>query len=74
MKEDIKQEALTYNLLPSTFTMPELHQTILEEKIDCSRFQKKMLATDLFDRLPIKAKKDSPGRNPYGYRLKSDES
>lgn len=72
LKEDIKYELLTYNLLPKEFTMPQLHQlhqTILGEKVDRSRFQKKMLATGMFERLPqiIKA---SPGRNPYQYRLK----
>ena len=73
LKEDVRKELITYNLLPSPFTMPELHnlhQTILQEKIDRSRFQKKMLSSDLFERLP-KLQKDSPGRNPYLYKLKS---
>ncbi|RNC92730.1 MAG: NUDIX hydrolase [Allomuricauda sp.] len=72
LKEDSKSELLTYNLLPEAFTMPELHrlhQAILEEKLDRSRFQKKMLATGQFERLP-KLKKESPGSNPYQYRLK----
>jgi ADP-ribose pyrophosphatase YjhB (NUDIX family) len=72
IKEDILREQLTYNLLPSEFTMPQLHrlhETILSEKLDRSRFQKKMLATGQFERLP-KIKKDSPGSNPYQYRLK----
>ena len=72
LKEDVQKELITYNLLPTPFTMPELHglhQTILQERIDRSRFQKKMLASDLFERLP-KLQKDSPGRNPYLYRLK----
>jgi hypothetical protein len=55
--------------------MPELHQlhqTILGEKIDRSRFQKKMLSTGLFERLP-KRKKESPGRNPYQYTVKVEQ-
>lgn len=72
LKEDLRQELVSYNLLPDRFTMPELHQlhqTILEEKLDRSRFQKKMLSTGLFERLPKRQKK-SPGRNPYLYRVK----
>ena len=74
LKEDIRHEQVTFNLLPDTFTMPELHQlhqAILEEPLDRSRFQKKMLATGLFERLP-KRQKDSPGRNPYQYRVKPE--
>jgi len=72
LKIDIKQNPVTYNLLPDQFTMPELHQlheTILEEKIDRSRFQKNMLASGLFERLP-KLQKETPGRNPYLYTVK----
>ena len=72
LKEDIPHEQMTYNLLPKKFTMPELHQlhqVILEKKIDRSRFQKKMLATGMFERLP-KLEKSTPGRNPYQYRVK----
>ena len=74
LKADIKYELVTYNLLPDAFTMPqlhELHQSILEEQLDRSRFQKKMLASGLFERLP-QLKKESPGRNPYQYRLRKD--
>ncbi len=72
LKEDIQREQLTYNLLSNEFTMPQLHrlhETILSEKLDRSRFQKKMLATGQFERL-TKLKKKSPGSNPYKYRLK----
>lgn len=74
LKEDIRQEQVSYNLLPDPFTMPDLHQlhqTILEEKIDRSRFQKKMISTGLFKRLP-KVQNESPGRNPYQYTVKED--
>ena len=44
LKEDIRHEQMTYNLLTKEFTIPELyklHQVILEENIKRSRFQKK---------------------------------
>ena len=75
LKEDIQEEHLTHMLLPKRFTMPELHQlhqAILEEKIDRSRFQKKMLATGIYQRLP-KLQKETPGRNPFQYTLKSGQ-
>jgi len=74
IREDVLHEYLAYHLLPDVFTMPELyelHQTILGEKIDRSRFQKKMLASGLFERLP-KLHNNSPGRNPYQYRAKEN--
>lgn len=72
LKEDINKELISHNLLPEKFTMPELHrlhQAILGAPLDRSRFQKKMLATGLFERLP-EAQVKAPGRNPYLYRLK----
>lgn len=72
LKEDIKHDGITHNLLPAPFTMPELHQlheTILETKLDRSRFQKKMLATGMFERLP-KRKQEMPGSNPFQYVVK----
>nr|WP_297783870.1 NUDIX domain-containing protein [uncultured Allomuricauda sp.] len=72
LKEDIQDEHLSYNLLPEEFTMPQLHQlhqTILGGSLDRSRFQKKMLASGLFERLP-KLQTDAPGRKPYLYRVK----
>jgi len=72
LRIDIQNEHNAYNLLPKEFTMPELHQlhqTILGEEIDRSRFQKKMLAMGLFERLP-KLYKNTPGQNPYQYRAK----
>lgn len=72
LKQDIRYDQASVNLLPEPFTMPELHrlhQVILDEPLERSRFQKKMLATGLFERLP-RRRKDSPGRNPYQYRVK----
>lgn len=74
IKQDIKQEPVSYKLLSNYFTMPEfhqLHQAILEKKIDRSRFQKQMLASQMFERLP-KLQKETPGRNPYQYRIKKE--
>ncbi|MFM1877440.1 MAG: hypothetical protein RLZZ241_306 [Bacteroidota bacterium] len=75
LKQDMRLTHITYNLLPDTFTMPELHQlheTILQETLDRSRFQKKMLSSGIFERLPELAK-DRPGRNPYQYRVKKQD-
>ena len=75
LKEDIQEEIVVYNLLPTEFTMPELHQlyqSILEKAIDRSRFQKKMLSSGLFERLPL-LKKETRGRKPYQYRLKKEK-
>lgn len=72
LKNDLKHEELTFRLLPERFTMPELHQlheAILETRLDRSRFQKKMLSTGLFERLP-KRQKETPGSNPYQYTVK----
>lgn len=72
LKKDAKNSIITYQLLSQPFTMPELHrlhEIILEEKIDRSRFQKKILSLGDLERLP-KRFKESPGRNPYQYRVK----
>ena len=73
LMEDVKHDHLTHELLSSPFTMPELHrlhQAILQEKIDRSRFQKKMLASGVYKRLPS-LRKETPGRNPYQYIVKN---
>lgn len=75
LKEDVQEEHLTHRLLPERFTMPELHQlhqSILQANIDRSRFQKKMLASGRYKRLP-KLQKDAPGRNPYQYAVEPEE-
>ncbi|WNJ19490.1 NrtR DNA-binding winged helix domain-containing protein [Pontibacter sp. G13] len=72
LKRDITIEQISFNLLPEEFTMPQLHrlhETILDKKLERSRFQKKMLALNLFERLP-KLKEDVPHRKPYLYRIK----
>ena len=74
LRQDIHKDPIAHKLLPSPFTMPELHrlhQAFLGERIDRSRFQKKMLATGLFERLP-RLQKETPGQNPYQYILRKD--
>ncbi len=69
---DINKEQVSHFLLDEEFTMPELHQlhqVILNQDIDRSRFQKKMLASGHYERLP-KVQKSTPGSNPYQYRVK----
>ena len=72
LKKDITVSHISFKLLPETFTMPELqrlHETILDKKLERSRFQKKMLSMEVFERLP-KPKENAPRRKPYLYRYK----
>lgn len=72
IKIDIPKANDAHHLLPEVFTMPQLHQLyqhIMAQEIDRSRFQKTMLATGLYERLP-RLQKKSPGQNPYQYRVK----
>ncbi|MEL6866294.1 MAG: NUDIX domain-containing protein [Bacteroidota bacterium] len=72
LKEDINLNLIAFNLLPTQFTMPQLHQVheaILDKKLERSRFQKKMLSLGIFERLP-KLNTDAPGRKPYLYQRK----
>ncbi|MBW1297774.1 NUDIX hydrolase [Aquimarina litoralis] len=73
LQKDITVSPISFKLLPTTFTMPELqklHETILDKKLERSRFQKKMLAMEIFDRLP-KTKDNAQGRKPYLYKFKN---
>ncbi|MEY2963607.1 MAG: hypothetical protein RL754_868 [Bacteroidota bacterium] len=70
LRVDVKLEQIAHHLLAKEFTMPQLHevhQVILGMEVDRSRFQKKMLSLEIFERLE-KNKVKSPGRNPYLYR------
>ena len=72
LMQTVVDNPIIYNLLPEYFTMPDLHQLhqiILEKEVDRSRFQKKMLSLDIFERL-AEQPKDKPGRNPFQYRIK----
>ncbi|WP_168731216.1 NUDIX hydrolase [Robertkochia marina] len=75
LRSDIRKDLVTHHLLPRHFTMPQLHQlhqVILNKDLDRSRFQKQMLATGFFERLP-KLQKETRGRNPYQYRIKENK-
>lgn len=75
LRKDVEKELVTPHLLPQHFTMPQLHklhQLILNKELDRSRFQKQMLASGNFERLP-KLQKETRGRNPYQYRIKQKE-
>ncbi|MEM8937752.1 MAG: NUDIX domain-containing protein [Bacteroidota bacterium] len=70
IKQDVLDGYTCHDLLAGKFTMPELHvlhQIILEQDLDRSRFQKKMLSSGKFKRLP-KLQKSTPGRNPFLYK------
>ncbi|MEO1517033.1 MAG: NUDIX domain-containing protein [Bacteroidota bacterium] len=76
LQRDITIEQISFKLLPVEFTMPQLHQLhekILGKKLERSRFQKKMLGLDIFERLPH-IKRSSPGRRPFRYRFKESEA
>lgn len=69
LRTDINDGRTCHELLSARFTMPDLHQlhqVILQKDIDRSRFQKKMIGSGRFRRLP-QSKTSSPGRNPYLY-------
>lgn len=76
LRKDVKLDQIAHHLLAPEFTMPnlhEVHQHILGAEIDRSRFQKKMLSLELFERLH-KDQVKTPGRNPYLYRVKEVQS
>ncbi len=59
-------------LLPEKFTMPDLHrlhEVVLDKKLDRSRFQKKMLSLEIYERLPD-LKEGVAHKRPYLYRFK----
>ena len=73
LKQDLKEQLASHHLLDAEFTMPELHrlhQAILEQELDRSRFQKKMLSSGKFERLTQK-KTEKRGRSPFQYRAKT---
>ena len=75
IRKDAGTDYVSYNLLPEEFSMPEFHrlqEIVLAKKLERSRFQKKMLSLDLFERLP-KLKEDAPRRKPFLYKKKDQE-
>ncbi|WP_416867300.1 MAG: NUDIX hydrolase [Imperialibacter sp.] len=68
-QNDLQNYPLGFHLLPSMFTMPELHglfETVYRKSLDRSRFQKKMLSYGVFERL--EKKKGVAHRSPFLYR------
>lgn len=66
---DLKVHPVAFHLLPKKFTMPELHrvfETVLQRKMDRSRFQKKMFEYNVFKRLDER-REAVPHKRPYLY-------
>ncbi len=69
LQKDLQVYPVAYHLLPKKFTMPELHrvfETVLQKKMDRSRFQKKMFEYGVFKRLDER-REGVPYRRPYLY-------
>ncbi len=74
LRENLDQKLIGFNLLPETFTMGELqalHETILNEKINRSSFQRRILSLNILERVD---KKWTGGAHkaPYLYRFMND--
>ena len=71
LRTDLHTQPVGANLLPETFTMPELqrlYETILGRSIDRGNFRKKMLKSNILKRLE-KKKTGQAHRAPYLYRF-----
>ena len=69
-QSDLQVYPHAFHLLPVKFTMPELHklfETIYSKKMDRSRFQKKMLGYEVFERLEER-REGVPHKRPFLYR------
>ena len=68
-QQDLRTFPVACHLLPDKFTMPELHrvyETVLQKKMDRSRFQKKMFEYNVFRRLEER-REGVPHKRPYLY-------
>lgn len=71
LRASLNDHPVGYNLLPETFTMPELqrlYETILGTSLDRRNFQKKMLALDILERL-AERKMGGAHKAPFLYRF-----
>ncbi len=71
-QQDLRTHPVACQLLPDKFTMPELHrvyETVLQKKMDRSRFQKKMFEYNVFQRLEER-REGVPHKRPYLYMYK----
>jgi len=65
----LNYQPVGYNLLPETFTMPQLqklYETILDKKLDRRNFQRKMLGYKILKRMKER-KKGGAHKSPYLY-------
>ena len=75
LRTNLDQMLIGFNLLPTLFTMPELHtlyETILGKKLLPPNFQRKMLSLGILERIE-KKKTGKAHKSPYLYRFKSIE-
>ncbi|QCR23909.1 NUDIX hydrolase [Pontibacter sp. SGAir0037] len=75
LRTNLDRKLIAFNLLPETFTMGELqklHETILNEKLNRSSFQRRMLGLRILERVD---KKWTGGAHkaPYLYRFMQDQ-
>ena len=73
LRASLDQKLIGFNLLPETFTMGELqslYETVLDQKLNRTSFQRKMLSLDILERVD---KKWTGGAHkaPYLYRFKA---
>ena len=71
LRMQLSYQPVGLNLLPETFTMPELqalYETILGKTLDRRNFQKKILSRGIVQRLE-KRKTGKAHRSPYQYRF-----
>ncbi len=74
LRKNILFQPIGMNLLPKTFTMPELqalYETILDRKLDRRNFQKRMLSYNILNRLPQK-RTGGAYRAPFLYEFNAE--
>jgi 8-oxo-dGTP diphosphatase len=74
LRRQLSYQPIGYNLMPDTFTMPELQQlyeTILGQSLDRRNFQKRMLSYGILERLEER-KFIGAHKAPYLYRFNID--
>lgn len=75
LRQQLSYQPIGYNLLPDTFTMPELqrlYETILGQPLDRRNFQKRMLGYDILERLEER-KTGVAHKAPYLYRFNMEK-
>ncbi|MHA6247144.1 NUDIX hydrolase [Pontibacter sp. CAU 1760] len=74
LRANLDRKLIGFNLLPETFTMGELqtlHETILNEKLNRSSFQRRMLSLNILERVDKKWT-GAAHKAPYLYRFIQD--